>query len=153
MIACGRVLYDALSNKMIFVRRILKAMVTTERPGLSKEDVLFLMSVLRDAESLVWEDGQLDRRKRAVRAVLVSRINELGKEKKEILGMLNLDTKGTEDDDLFLRKGWNKVDSSFRLWNNHEKQVKRETKKRRKEVDEFFESKGWNVFSSGFRIF
>jgi hypothetical protein len=130
-------------------------MVKCEWSGLSKADVGFLVSVLKDADALVWEDGQLERRKRAVRAVIVSRISQFGRENEELLSILDLDAKESGEDDLFLRKGWNTVDSSFRFWSNpaaDDTQTIRGTKKRRREVDEFFESKGWNAFSSGFRI-
>jgi hypothetical protein len=72
---------------------ILKGMVRIGRnKALSQTDVRFLSSVLRDAEMLPWEEGQLERRERTVRTVAGERLQEVWK-----------------------KYGWNDVDSSFRI--------------------------------------
>jgi pentatricopeptide repeat protein len=72
---------------------ILKGMVRIGRnQALSQKDVRFLSSVLRDAELLPWEPGQLERRERTVRTVAGERLQEVWK-----------------------KYGWNDVDSGFRI--------------------------------------
>ena len=103
--------------------------------GLSQEDEKFTISVLRDAKILYINNKQAyKKRERLVRKVFMGRLSEAWKEKGE-----------TEDE--FLRsKGWNHVDSSFRLLGGVSEEPKRKT-------DKFLESKGWNDVDSGFRIF
>jgi hypothetical protein len=72
---------------------ILKGMVRIGRnQALSQKDVRFLSSVLRDAELLPWEPGQLELRERTVRTVAGERLQEVWK-----------------------KYGWNDVDSGFRI--------------------------------------
>jgi pentatricopeptide repeat protein len=137
-------LYDDMKSKHsmmpdnTMVDTILKSFIRIGRARtLTKQESLFAVRVLRDAEKLFWDEGQLERRKRAVRALL-------GTNKRGLL--LSRDE---NVDDLFQRKGWNKVDSSFRLWGAaHDKADERQSNK----VDRFLESKGWNDVDSGFRI-
>ena len=56
------------------------------------------------------------------------------------------------EDALFKRKGWNEVDSGFRLWGGGRMDMKLPEKSTGKGVDKFLESKGWNNVDSGFRI-
>eukprot|EP00957_Ditylum_brightwellii_P087661 6675150-Ditylum_brightwellii.AAC.1 len=53
-------------------------------------------------------------------------------------------------DPLFQKKGWNKVDSGFRLWGGglNENRQKTRNKSHKGDVDEFLESKGWNDVDS-----
>jgi pentatricopeptide repeat protein len=137
--------YDEMKSKYstmpdnTMVDTILKSFVRLGRTRtLTKEESLFAVRVLRDAANLSWNKGQLERRKRAVGALVGTNVR----------GLLLL--RDENEDDLFKRKGWNKVDSSFRIWgpsleNAGEPQSK-------KVVDRFLESKGWNDVDSGFRI-
>ena len=93
-------------------------------------DVRFLASVLRDAEALTWAEGQLERRKRAVQTIMTGRKEE----------------EFTVEDELFQKKGWNRVDSGFSLWGRTSAEPKP------KSGDDFLQSKGWNDVDSGFRI-
>lgn len=127
---------------------ILKGMIrigTSQR--LSKQDVQFVASVLKDAEVLGWDEGQLERRKRAVRAVLADRLLETWRKED---GIDSLNPLTNSDDELFQRKGWNKVDSGFRLWGGG--RPASETPKGLA-VDQFLQSHGWNDVDSSFRLF
>jgi hypothetical protein len=84
---------------VVMVCSIIRDMVKSERRVLSKDDIVFLLTVLKDADSLSWDEGQLERRKRAVRAVIMSRIRELGNDRRKQLGMLKLDADESEDDE------------------------------------------------------
>ena len=53
-----------------------------------------------------------------------------------------------EEDVLFQRKGWNKVDSGFRLWGGGMTDFEPD-----KSSDAFLKSHGWNDVDSGFRLF
>jgi hypothetical protein len=55
------------------------------------------------------------------------------------------------EDPLFVKKGWNKIDSGFRLWGgvkNKQQQIDGQSSS----VDSFLASKGWNDIDSGFRL-
>lgn len=57
------------------------------------------------------------------------------------------------EDALFKRKGWNSVDSGFRLWGGGRMDIRLEGQEQgTTAVDDFLESKGWNNVDSGFRI-
>jgi pentatricopeptide repeat protein len=131
---------------------ILTAMIRGGRMGLQKKDIQFILALLSDAEGLKWLPGQFQRRKQAVRAVMIGR-SEVWKENEGIYGM------GPEvEDELFKRKGWNKVDSGFRLWGGGKDDPSiRGVPSTNKDgapssVDEFLAAKGWNDVDSGFRI-
>ena len=132
---------------------ILTAMVRGGRIGLAKRDIQFARTVLRDAEKLDWEPGEFEKRKQAVGAVLIGRVSEVWKENEAWYGMSS-SVEQEEEDELFKKKGWNKVDSGFRLWGGGINEVT--TRKTAPEsegvVDEFLASKGWNDVDSGFRI-
>ena len=115
-----------------------------------------IVALLKRAEELPWKSGEFEQRKQVVRAVMIGRMSEIWKENEEYFGM-SLE-KQQKEDTLFKKKGWNKVDSGFRLWGggnefddaaspffapNDEGQ----------EVDEFLASKGWNDVDSSFRLF
>ena len=140
----ARNLYVEMKNRAkirpdnVLVDTVLKAMlkIATAQP-ISRTDVLFIVSVIRDADLLEWEEGQLERRKRAVRAVLADQLRETW-----TLDSL-FEAAEDEEDELFLRKGWNKVDSGFRLWGGGQADTE----------DQFLRSHGWNDVDSGFRLF
>jgi pentatricopeptide repeat protein len=133
---------------------ILKGMIRVGRSkSLSKRDVYFVASVLRDAKKLNWAEGQLERRQRAARAALTQQFRNDEVFLYSILQVDDDDDDDDDDDELFQRKGWNKVDSGFRLWGGGYSEAP-EAKKRRssKVVDIFLQKKGWNNVDSGFRI-
>lgn len=98
---------------------ILKSAVRAARKRiLCKKDALLVDQVVKDAENLCWGPGQLERRKLTIRSVLAGQLRQLD-----------------EDDELFERYGWNKVNSGFRLLGVGKTEDK---------PDSFLESKGWN---------
>ena len=130
---------------------ILTAMVRGGRIGPTKRDIQFARTVLRDAEKLDWGPGQFEKRKQSVGAVLIGRVSEIWKKNERWYGMASPDE---EEDELFKKKGWNKVDSGFRLWGGGLDDVatRRIGPDSERVVDEFLASKGWNDVDSGFRI-
>jgi hypothetical protein len=121
-------------------------MIRGGRIGLQRKDVQFTLSVIRDAEGLDWAPGEFEKRKRAVRAVMVCRMSEVWKEDEDWYGM----KKSAEDeveDPLFMRHGWNKVDSSFSLWGRLQGASNQQN-----DPDQFLQKKGWNDVDSSFRI-
>ena len=120
-------------------------MVGGGRIGLQQKDIQFAMTVIRDAQKLDWKPGQFEKRKKAVRAVMVGRVSEVWKENEKWYGMAGSDD--DVEDELFKRKGWNKVDSGFRLWGpGLDDGATRKTEPASDGVvDEFLASKGWNV--------
>jgi hypothetical protein len=114
--------------------------------GFEETDIQFTLQVLRDGEQLDWEENQYQKRKRAVRSVLMACSSEVWKNDEAFYGLGE-----AQDDPLFLKKGWNKIDSGFRLWGGgNEGEVDGE--KGAVAVDEFLAKKGWNDMDSGFRI-
>eukprot|EP00560_Eucampia_antarctica_P009898 CAMPEP_0197829456 /NCGR_PEP_ID=MMETSP1437-20131217/5929_1 /TAXON_ID=49252 ORGANISM="Eucampia antarctica, Strain CCMP1452" /NCGR_SAMPLE_ID=MMETSP1437 /ASSEMBLY_ACC=CAM_ASM_001096 /LENGTH=762 /DNA_ID=CAMNT_0043431155 /DNA_START=647 /DNA_END=2935 /DNA_ORIENTATION=- len=127
---------------------ILTAMITGGRIGVDKADIKFTLDILRDAESLEWPSGYLERRQKIVRGVILGRVSEVWKLKEDHYGM-----NSKLEDPLFKKKGWNTVDSGFRLWGGGNNEVSETYKpSRRSKTDEFLESKGWNDMDSGFRL-
>jgi pentatricopeptide repeat protein len=123
------------------VDTILKSLVRIGRcRSLSKTELYFVTEVLRDADLLTWEDGQLQRRKRVVRSVFGEKLQSVWRQEYDRSSDLSPDT-----DELFRRKGWNQVESGFRVWGTFGKNPSAST-------DEFLRSKGWNDVDSGFRI-
>jgi hypothetical protein len=125
--------------------RILYTMTNGGPRGFEENDTQFTLQVLRDGEQLDWEGNQYQKRKRAVRTALMACSSEVWKNDEALYGLDK-----SQDDPLFLKKGWNKIDSGFRLWGggnggevDGEKGVA---------VDEFLAKKGWNDMDSGFRI-
>jgi len=117
----------------------------TRRCGVQAPDARFLAAVLRDAEKLDWGEGQLRRRKWAVESAMSKHVAVAWNEEAELYGLWKEHRKSEEE--FFQRRGWNKVDSGFRLWGagrNHFEQTS--------STDKFLESKGWNDIDSGFRI-
>jgi hypothetical protein len=87
---------------------------------------------------------------------MVGRMSEVWKLNEEYHGMKVDSIKEEEEkDDLFRRKGWNKVDSGFRLWGGGDSIRLDQDKKRppTEPLDNFLASKGWNDVDSGFRLF
>ena len=129
---------------LAILHRLLKSIVKSGK--LQKKDVPLIASLVRDAETMQWRPNQLERRKRAIQEVLSKRSGMLNAWNDEDDDMLRQEVKS--EDGLFKRKGWNSVDSGFRLWGGG----KRVGRKSDPTVDEFLEKKGWNNVDSGFRI-
>ena len=128
------------------VDTLLKAFIrVARRKSLAKKDVLFVACVLQDAKRLPWREGQLESRRKAIRGILGDSLRDAFLNDKR-MGIFF----SPEDDELFRRKGWNKVDSGFRLWG--QASLDDGVKNKRKQNDEFLESHGWNDVDSGFRI-
>ncbi|GKY96767.1 hypothetical protein MPSEU_000636100 [Mayamaea pseudoterrestris] len=126
------------------VDTILKAIIRIGRSrSLSDKELYFVADVLRDAEQLAWEDGQLQRRKRVVRHVLGDKLRDAWR--RGIIPSRKLAPEVASEDELFRRKGWNTVDSRFRVWGSLGQVADGSS-------DEFLKSKGWNDVNSGFRI-
>lgn len=135
---------------------LLTAMVEGGHLGLQQQDLKFVSAIFRDAEKLQYEPGQLEQRKRVVRGVMVGRMSEVWKNDEVGYGMRSTSARDAKEsliDGLFERKGWNKVDSGFRLWGGGKNDAQRGLNKDDKPVDDFLASKGWNDVDSGFRIF
>mmetsp|Transcript_13723 Transcript_13723/g.38636 ORF Transcript_13723/g.38636 Transcript_13723/m.38636 type:complete len:1002 (-) Transcript_13723:66-3071(-) len=155
----GSIAARKLYQEMRFQRRILpdrglvdiivKGMVETSRTcGVQASDARFAAGVLRDAEMLDWEEGQLEKRKRAIESAMNNHVANAWEEEAELYGLWKKDgaSRRLSDNNMFERHGWNEVDSGFRLWGPGKKETERTT-------DDFLESKGWNDMDSGFRLF
>ena len=94
----------------------------------------FVEEVLADGSRLKWETGLFEKRRKAVRDILVGSWK---------------DAATTPEDKLFAKKGWNTIDSGFRLWGGG---IQQDDTRQEKVVDEFLASRGWNTVESGFRI-
>jgi len=105
---------------------------------LQKSNIQFALELVKDASKLDWTPEQLGRRKRVLLAVLEEHSDSLTDMERSLLhdGKLR---------DLLDKKGWNKVNSGFRLFGNG--------KSTEYSDDEFLASKGWNDVDSGFRLF
>lgn len=90
--------------------------------------------MLADGSLLEWETGLFEKRRKAVRDILVGSWN---------------DAATSPEDKLFAKKGWNTIDSGFRLWGGG---IQQDDTRQEKVIDEFLLSKGWNEVESGFRI-
>jgi len=147
-----------LYQEMRYQRRILpdkglvdivvKGIVETSRAcGVQASDARFVAGVLRDAEMLDWEQGQLDRRKIVVASAMKKHVENAWEEEAELYGLWKGDRSSKQsDDNMFERHGWNEVDSGFTLWGSGKKD-------KNKDPDDFLQSKGWNGMDSGFRLF
>ena len=134
--------------------RILTAMTSGGPIGYIEDDIKFTLAVLKDGASLEWGKGQYEKRKRAVRGILVGCSSEVWKNDEFAFGLVS----DLPDDPLFRKKGWNKMDSGFRLWggggddDEFQQQAERRSGGNSASVDAFLASKGWNDIDSGFRL-
>lgn len=118
--------------------------------GFEEDDIKFTLKVLQDGARLDWEAGQYEKRKRAVRGILVGCSSEIWK-RDEFAQLLVREEQ--PEDKLFMKKGWNKIDSGFRLWGGgNDFQDRAGVGDDDKSVDSFLASKGWNDIDSGFRL-
>lgn len=134
----------SIKNQLI-LGRILYIMTNGGPRGFEESDIQFTLQVLRDGDKLQWEGNQYQKRKKSVRSVITACSSEIWKNDKEY-GLIET----IPDDPLFLKKGWNKIDSGFRLWGGGEGSDVDLDKQA--PVDEFLASKGWNDMDSGFRF-
>ena len=139
---------------------ILSAMVGGGSLGLDSEDIDFIREVLRDAEGLQgWAPNQLEDRIKEVRFLLLGRLSEAWKNDEVAFGIDDSSPPSTtaKVDPLFERKGWNTVDSGFRLWGGGfgagMSTPTSEAEGDNAEIDSFLTSHGWNSIDTGFRIF
>mmetsp|Transcript_13049 Transcript_13049/g.26078 ORF Transcript_13049/g.26078 Transcript_13049/m.26078 type:complete len:1055 (+) Transcript_13049:229-3393(+) len=163
-------LYDEMKKKWwiypdtVLVDTILTTMLSGGSFGFEPDDIQFTLTVLQDASGLEWEDGQYEKRKKAVRSILVGCSSEVWKNDEFAYGLQSTDKKKEADEDpLFVKKGWNRIDSGFRLWGggNTEESLDwtrspidgvEDGKSDLSAADSFLASKGWNDIDSGFRI-
>lgn len=138
---------------------ILSAMVGGGSLGLDSEDIDFIRKVLRDAEALQgWAPNQLEERIKEVRFLLLGRLSEAWKNDEAAFGVDDSSPPSTAKvDPLFERKGWNTVDSGFRLWGGGFGGISTPTLETEGDnaeiVDSFLQQHGWNSIDNGFRIF
>ena len=128
------------------VDTILSSMISVGPNTYNDGEIRFILSVLQDGKSLEWEGRQYERRKRAVRAILVGCSSEVLKNDDFAFDLMN----ELAEDPLFKKKGWNEIDSGFRLWGGGDDKVAVEGEEA--SVDSFLASKGWNDMDSGFRL-
>ena len=133
---------------ILLLQSVLKTIIRMGK--LQNKDMHLVATIVKDAEKLKWRPGQLERRRRAIQAIMSTRTNFLNAWNNEDDDVLRREIKS--DDALFKRKGWNEVDSGFRLWGGGKLDLKINEKNRDKGVDEFLVRKGWNDVDSGFRI-
>ena len=141
-----------ISPDTILIDTILTAMISGGPIGFEEEDVKFTLTVLRDGSHLEWEYGQYEKRKKAVRGILVGCSSEIWKNDEYAYGLVSEEQ---PEDVLFTKKGWNKIDSGFRLWgsgDDYDAMIRQQNVDDNSSVDEFLASKGWNDIDSGFRI-
>jgi hypothetical protein len=152
-----------ISPDIALVDIILSAMVGGGSLGLDAKDMEFIRKVLRDAEGLQgWAPNQLEDRIKEVRFLLLGRLSEAWKNDESAFGIDDRAAstgKVIPRDPLFERKGWNTVDSGFRLWgggfgggtpSSEGEEDSTET------VDAFLREHGWNEIGgvgAGFRLF
>lgn len=120
-------------------------METSRACGVQPADARFVAGVLRDAEKLDWDEGQLNRRKMVMASAMKKHVANAWEEEAELYGLWKRDGSTGNDNNMFERHGWNEVDSGFRLWGAG--------KDSDSNADDFLQSKGWNDMDSGFRVF
>ena len=142
-----------ISPDIALVDIILSAMVGGGSLGLDAKDMEFIRKVLRDAEGLQgWAPNQLEDRIKEVRFLLLGRLSEAWKTNESAFGIDDRATstgKVSPRDPLFERKGWNTVDSGFRLWGGGFGEGEEDATET---VDAFLREHGWNEIGGvGFR--
>jgi len=146
-------LFFSHDSRFLSVASILTSMVSGGPVGFEDADVKFTLKVLRDGACLDWEEGQYESRRRAVRSVLSGCSSEIWRNDEFAYGLMR---ERQNEDPLFAKKGWNTIDSGFRLWGGGESGdiTYRQTAEGSDEssVDSFLASKGWNDIDSGFRL-
>ena len=153
------------SHTHTLTHSILTAMISGGPIGFDDEEIKFTLTVLRDGSQLQWEAGQFERRKRVVREILLGCTSEVWKTDDWALGLDGSSSskqQQQQEDPLFTKKGWNKIDSGFRLWGGGIPKLMMDGPPQTSStlsstpspssVDTFLASKGWNDIDSGFRL-
>ena len=153
-------LYADMRSRGVFpditlINVFLNVLLDGGKIGLKKKDIQFTFSMLKDAENLPWKEGEFQQRKQAARAIMTARMSEVWKEDEEYYGMSSMEA--APEDKLFKQKGWNQIDSGFRLWGggidfDGMSPSMFASEEEEDELDEFLASKGWNDVDSGFRL-
>jgi len=140
-----------ISPDTILIDTILTNMISGGPIGFEDEDIKFTLEVLRDGAHLEWDVGQYEKRRKAVRGILVGCNSEVWKRDEFAYGLVS---EQQPEDVLFTKKGWNRIDSGFRLWGSYEDIMNQNELLGDQEssVDSFLASKGWNDIDSGFRL-
>jgi len=140
-----------ISPDTILIDTILTNMISGGPIGFEDEDIKFTLEVLRDGAHLEWDVGQYEKRRKAVRGILVGCSSEVWKRDEFAYGLVS---EQQPEDVLFTKKGWNRIDSGFRLWGSYEDIMNQNELLGDQEssVDSFLASKGWNDIDSGFRL-
>jgi len=140
-----------ISPDTILIDTILTNMISGGPIGFEDEDIKFSLEVLRDGAHLEWDVGQYEKRRKAVRGILVGCSSEVWKRDEFAYGLVS---EQQPEDVLFTKKGWNRIDSGFRLWGSYEDIMNQNEQlgDRDSSVDSFLASKGWNDIDSGFRL-
>jgi len=165
----------------ILVNIIIRGLVEAARSGwgaVQASDARFAAGVLRDAEQLQWDDGQLERRKRVTELAMRNCVGNVWDEEAGLYGLWKDhprskssatvvqrrlrqqeedDYGDDEENEMFERHGWNQVDSGFQLWGAGKNLMppppsSSATSSSERGTDKFLQSKGWNDMESGFRI-
>ena len=164
----------------ILVNIIIRGLVEAARSGwgaVQPTDARFAAGVLRDAEQLHWDEGQLERRKRVTELAMRNCVGNVWDEEAGLYGLWKdhprsksspstpieqqrrrqKDEEDDEENEMFERHGWNQVDSGFQLWGAGKSVMPPPSSSSAKspgerETDKFLQSKGWNDMESGFRI-
>ena len=140
-----------ISPDTILIDTILTNMISGGPIGFEDEDIKFTLEVLRDGAHLEWDVGQYEKRRKAVRGILVGCTSEVWKRDEFAYGLVS---EQQPEDVLFTKKGWNRIDSGFRLWGSYDDIMNQNEQlgDRESSVDSFLASKGWNDIDSGFRL-
>jgi len=138
-----------ISPDTILIDTILTNMISGGPIGFEDEDIKFTLEVLRDGAHLEWDVGQYEKRRKAVRGILVGCNSEVWKRDEFAYGLVS---EQQPEDVLFTKKGWNRIDSGFRLWGSYDIISEQLGDRDSSSVDSFLASKGWNDIDSGFRL-
>jgi len=126
----------------LLIDTVLSAMTDGGVKGLDSDDIDFTMNVLRDSKTYgCFNSQEYNKKVMVVKSIVVGRFSEVWKDD-SIWDRMSMRRESLEEDEFLLKKGWNSMDSSFRMWPDEE----------RKETDSFLDSKGWDSMDSGFRI-
>ena len=121
---------------------ILSGMMKGGSVSLDEDAIRFVRAVLKDAK-MVWSPGEYKKRAASFNSIVLGTSSEKWKEIDE------------EEDPLFRKKKWNKIDSGFQLWGKGQEDDCEDFDKGQGislSVDDFLSSKKWNDFDSGFRL-
>lgn len=134
-----------MNSKIVVLHEIysiLSGMIRGGSTDFDEDNFQFVRSVLRDAKML-WSPGEYVKRAANFNSIFIGTVSEKWKESSQ------------EEDPLFKKKKWNKIDSGFRLWGKGQDNESDESDKAEGislTMDDFLSAKKWNDFDSGFRL-